>query len=567
MKTIYQFGTLMIILIFVVSSAFGQLLQSKSLPSERNYEAIELTMEYRFFDLLKQQGTPTNQLFLYAYHSGSGWTPIPFQIDEKNPFNPSNNSYDTTDVLIFLAQDLGDRASVGNWIANPESKNYQRFEIEVTDPINQNLKGWCYLFVSPTLTEQDKSPVKYVSVDAANDRILGKYYQLEFGKKWYPSNIQITGDGGGTNQDIYDRTKIRFIMIVASLWVTLIEDDLTMHPDSSITYTPNAVVRLKRKLPLEVYLFGQPSGRKVNFSMTYYPYSTLFSGQIGLDQFLGLARIKSVRMSYDLNASAAGMKFFSGDQRGLRNQNIAIDSKGALDNVDTTLVKKTRNWTMVTGTPGTLITINNVRYESLPPAVTPEPYDQYLYYWDNADGSTLAPRGVDRMYDWDTGDSLSFGDHGMAFESYALTDSFNYNSTTYFLGSNQSVATAEKMFENQTNMLLRSVRTQGYISTVSTSDEGQVPSAFRLRPNFPNPFNPSTTIAFDLPTAEWVTVQIVDLQGKEILTLVNQALSAGAYQYRWDGRDKHQHPVSSGIYICSLKAGTFNASQKIAFVK
>ncbi|MDZ7263137.1 MAG: T9SS type A sorting domain-containing protein, partial [candidate division KSB1 bacterium] len=491
----------------------------------------------------------------------------PFQIDEKNPFNASNNTYDTTDVLIFLAQDLGDRVSVGNWIDNPESKNYKRFEIEVADPINQNLKGWCYLFVSPTLTENDKSPVKYVSVDAANDRILGKYYQLEFAKKWYPNSIQITSEGGGTNQDIYDRTKIRFIMIVASLWVTLIEDDLTMHPDSSVTYSPNAVVRLKRKLPLEVYLFGQPSGRKVNFSMTYYPYSTLFSGQIGLDQFLGLARIKSIRMSYDLSAAASGMKFFSGDQRGLRNHDIVINGNGSLDNVDTTLVKKSRNWTMVTGAPGTMITINNVRYESLPPTTAPEPYDQYLYYWDNANGSTLPPRGVDPANDWDTGDSLSYGDHGMAFESYALTDSFNYNSTTYFLGSNQSTAVAQKMFENQSNLLLRSVRTQGYISAVSTSEEGQVPSAYCLRPNFPNPFNPSTTISFDLPAAEWVTLKIIDLQGKEILTLVDQRLNAGVHHYRWDGRDKNQQPVSSGIYIYTLKTSRFSASQKMAFIK
>jgi hypothetical protein len=302
--------------------------------------------------------------------------------------------------------------------------------------------------------------------------------------------------------------------------------------------------------------------------MIFYPYSTIFSGEIGgLDQFTGIAKVKMVRMSYDLNPAALGMKFFSGDERGLRNQNISVNGNGSLDNVDTSLVRKTKNWTMATGVPGTMLTINNVRYESNPPTVTPEPYEQYLYYWDNLSGSTLPPRIVDSQYDWDTGDSLSYSDHGMAFESYALTDSFHYNSTTYFLGSNQSAATAQTMFANQNNLLLRSVRTQAYASGVASSDNDQLPAEFRLHPNFPNPFNPGTTITFDLPKDDKVALQIFDIQGREIITLIDKNLKAGVHSFVWNGRDVNNNLMSSGIYICTIKTTVFSASQKMAFVK
>ena len=83
----------------------------------------------------------------------------------------------------------------------------------------------------------------------------------------------------------------------------------------------------------------------------------------------------------------------------------------------------------------------------------------------------------------------------------------------------------------------------------------------------PNPFNPTTTISFNLPTDDHVQLQIFDLQGRQIITLVDKKLAAGIHNYSWDGRDSTGKLVSSGIYIYTMKTSRFNASQKMAFVK
>ena len=574
MKTQYRFLAVIIMFFLIIGSANSQVLELNSLSTERGYEPVEIQMETSYFDLLFQQSVPTNRLFLYAYHSGTGWVPIPFQIDENDAFKPSNNQTDESDMLIFLAQDLGDRVTLGNWIENVDSRSYKRYEIEVVDPRNSDKKGWCYLFVSATLTEQDKSSVRYITYDLNTDIVTSKHYQLDYGKKWYPSNISVTPDGGGTSQDFYDRTKIRFIMIFGgTLWTTLVEDDLQVPPDSTIRYSANSVVRLKRQAPLKLYLFGNPAS-DVKFSMTYYPYSSIFSGQVGLDQFIGIAAVKAIRMSYDLNPLANNMKFFSGDSNGIKNQNILINAAGNLDNIDTTLLKNKNNWTMAAGSPGTMLTINDVLYESNPSAVPPEPFDQYLYYWDDKSGKSLSLRTIDPINDFDTfnrNDSLasfgSYGDHGMAFESYALTDSFHYNSTTYFLKSNLASEKAQAIFDNLNNLLLRYVRAQDYLTSVELINETGLPTEYRLRPNFPNPFNPSTQISFDLPASDNVKLQIFDVQGRLVNTLVDTKLDAGVYTFSWNGRDNDNKSISSGIYICTFQTNGFTASQKMVYVK
>jgi hypothetical protein len=76
-----------------------------------------------------------------------------------------------------------------------------------------------------------------------------------------------------------------------------------------------------------------------------------------------------------------------------------------------------------------------------------------------------------------------------------------------------------------------------------------IPKDYSLAQNFPNPFNPSTTIKFGLPEKSQVSLKIFDVLGREVTTLVNQELSAGYYSYQWNGVK-----LSSGIYIYRLTA-------------
>ena len=79
-----------------------------------------------------------------------------------------------------------------------------------------------------------------------------------------------------------------------------------------------------------------------------------------------------------------------------------------------------------------------------------------------------------------------------------------------------------------------------------------VPTEFALHQNHPNPFNPTTTIRFDLPEATDVVLVIYDLLGQEVVRLVDSYLEPGYQQVVWDGRNRYGREVSSGIYIIRM---------------
>jgi len=89
-----------------------------------------------------------------------------------------------------------------------------------------------------------------------------------------------------------------------------------------------------------------------------------------------------------------------------------------------------------------------------------------------------------------------------------------------------------------------------------------IPDKFALHPAYPNPFNPATTIAFDLPEAQQVKVAIYDLNGREVATITNREYSAGSHSVKWNAGD-----YGSGVYVYRLNAGSFVATGKLVFVK
>jgi hypothetical protein len=92
-------------------------------------------------------------------------------------------------------------------------------------------------------------------------------------------------------------------------------------------------------------------------------------------------------------------------------------------------------------------------------------------------------------------------------------------------------------------------------------------SVFALHQNHPNPFNPTTTIAFSLPEQLHACLIIYDLGGRRIRTLVNGVQSEGVKQAVWDGKDSAGNPVSSGVYFYRLKAGGKVLTKKMVLLK
>ena len=105
-----------------------------------------------------------------------------------------------------------------------------------------------------------------------------------------------------------------------------------------------------------------------------------------------------------------------------------------------------------------------------------------------------------------------------------------------------------------------SIKVSGVVSNVH--DKNITPMDFALYQNFPNPFNPSTTIKFDLPVSDIVQIKVYDILGREITTLVNEFKNAGKYDLRFDASN-----LASGIYVYQIKAGKFIQSKKMMLVK
>jgi flagellar hook assembly protein FlgD len=82
--------------------------------------------------------------------------------------------------------------------------------------------------------------------------------------------------------------------------------------------------------------------------------------------------------------------------------------------------------------------------------------------------------------------------------------------------------------------------------------EVKAPLMFALEQNFPNPFNPSTNIKYNIPVESAVELRIFNILGQEVITLVDEITKAGFYNVEWDGKDNFNHRVASGIYIYSF---------------
>jgi hypothetical protein len=96
---------------------------------------------------------------------------------------------------------------------------------------------------------------------------------------------------------------------------------------------------------------------------------------------------------------------------------------------------------------------------------------------------------------------------------------------------------------------------------------GDTPGAARLEQNIPNPFNPTTTIRFELEARERVTLAVYSAGGQLIRTLVDDTRGPGVHAVQWDGRNARGAAQASGVYFYRLTAGSFSESKKMVLLK
>ncbi len=97
---------------------------------------------------------------------------------------------------------------------------------------------------------------------------------------------------------------------------------------------------------------------------------------------------------------------------------------------------------------------------------------------------------------------------------------------------------------------------------VHSRETGAIPAQYHLAQNFPNPFNAMTTLKFDTPQTGKVNIQILNLDGSLVTSLVHQTLLPGSYEVAWNASQ-----LSSGVYLCQMRAGAFTDTKKLIIIK
>lgn len=103
--------------------------------------------------------------------------------------------------------------------------------------------------------------------------------------------------------------------------------------------------------------------------------------------------------------------------------------------------------------------------------------------------------------------------------------------------------------------------------TATQNELTVVPEAYNLYRNYPNPFNPTTTIQYDMPQTGFVAITVYDMLGNVVQTLVNSTQSSGHYSIQWNGKNQNGQKVASGIYFVQMRAGDYLSTQKMTLLR
>lgn len=414
-KSILIIGVSLILLIGFVSQANSQVLpdpvdRTSLITWSRNLEPVIL--EGNQVPLFS--GVNFNHLYAYSFSAGS-WKQIPLQVDEVNSigeFSLEDGLLDDNDQLVFMAKDLGESAGAGYWIQNQVSKDFHRYQVEVTNPLNPSEKGYVYLYRSDTLVA---SHVDYVDWISDTQTIAGVAYRL--GIITSPLQREETLELNDSLVDILDRSKFRLSVTCRSGGVGFpfyfTEDTVEIDLEEFYQFEPTI------DGPVRV------GGGALNWEN--WSYFALRQNQFGINfdfltdyvcEFPGLnfGRIDAFQFSFDWvnpeNSGMASMTYFDS------NLPSGLPVDGIPDQVPTYPLNL---WSQISGSYGSVLRL--------------------VEFGDGVIGSYENYYKDDSSVDFlDTGDQLSFGDAG--FKVIFSPDQTEYGQldifmNEYFLGPNQ----------------------------------------------------------------------------------------------------------------------------------
>ena len=155
-----------------------------------------------------------------------------------------------------------------------------------------------------------------------------------------------------------------------------------------------------------------------------------------------------------------------------------------------------------------------------------------------------------------SGPAIIAGDH---------QNSLLYQRIIQPMGTDGSMPPNDPLSQSQIDLIAQWID-EGAGNSLST-DDIFLPKEYTLYQNYPNPFNPSTIISFSLNKEEFVSIDIYNMTGKHIISLMNGKKKVGTYNINWSGRDKNDALITSGQYFYQLRTSSSSTIMKMLFIK
>jgi len=324
-------------------------------------------------------GVRIEQLTLYSFHQGEAYN-IPFQVDEKGPDgsfiltagedvwkDQDGGCLDANDELVFMAMDLGERASSGGY----GEQSWECLEIEIMDPLTRQ-KGWAYLVADPFIVKSPSHDYVTYKFDHQRAWTITDFYVSSTD---YTSNItdimNLIQPDGDMGLDLLDRFKIRNCFklhrYLLGLTFCFNEEDV----DSSVTGYKDGPVRVIQRVKTSIKVLGMRISISTSDTLLYpHFYSAPRSISLPFNIKSIFTKLK-ITTFFDLNHLASGMLFFSS----CNSQPFKVD--GIMSPSEIQLERSNPRWMLVTGAQGTCILVVDFEPEFI------KDTDFSLYYLDD----------------------------------------------------------------------------------------------------------------------------------------------------------------------------------------
>lgn len=358
---------------------------NSSIPWSRNLEPVIIPGS----EVTSFTGVDITTLFAYSY-SGGEWTQIPFQIDEVNSlgeYSIEDGLLDDNDELIFMAKDLGEKAGGTDWIGNSKSKDNNRYQLQVTNPLTPTEVGYMYLYQSNTISTTHADYIDWVS---ETQEIVSEIYSM--GIITSPLQREESLMFSGHDVDVLDRSKFRLrvrcrLVGGIPLIIDINENYIEAIFIDFYNFEPNidGPVRVGGG-SLTWKNWSYPAMRTSQYGINFDFLATQaceFSG-------VNFGRFEEFRFSFDwLDPLTSTMRNYYDS-----NHSTAVDIDGSPELL---AVSPLKTWSQVSGDYGSVVRLTNLSQNAI---------GEYQNYYKD-----------DSSFDfYDTGDQMSFGDSGFLIE-------------------------------------------------------------------------------------------------------------------------------------------------------